>query len=116
MPRHIRKGDNVIVQTGKDKGRSGEVLQVITDKDNPDAERVLVKGINTRTKHIKPSQSNPQGGTITLEMSIHISNVSPVDSNGKGTRVRYETKADGSKVRLAATTGQQLGPDLKKAK
>ena len=116
MPRHIRKGDNVIVQTGKDKGRTGEVLQVLTDKDNPNAERVLVKGVNTRVKHIKPSQSNPQGGTITLEMPVHISNVSPVDSNGKATRVRYETKADGSKIRLAATTGQQLGPELKKAK
>ncbi|MEO0513992.1 MAG: 50S ribosomal protein L24 [Planctomycetota bacterium] len=115
MPRHIRKGDNVIVRTGKDKGRTGEVLRILTHAD-PSAERVVVKGVNVRVKHIKPSQANPQGGTVSLEMPIHISNVSPADKNGKGTRVRYETKADGSKVRLAATTGEQLGPELKKAK
>jgi len=116
MPRHIRKGDNVIVRTGKDKGSTGEVLRILTDKLNPNAERVVVKGVNVRVKHIKPSQANPQGGTVSLEMPIHISNVSPVDNHGKATRVRYETKADGSKVRLAATTGEQLGPELKKAK
>lgn len=118
MPRHIRKGDNVIVRTGRkeDRGRTGEVLRVIADKDNPNGEKVVVKGVNVRVKHIRPSQSNPQGGTVSLEMPIHISNVSPVDKNGKPTRVRFETKADGSKVRLAATTGEQLGPELKKAK
>lgn len=116
MPRHIRKGDNVIVRTGKDKGRTGEVLRILTDKVDPGAERVVVKGVNVRVKHIKPSQANPQGGTVSLEMPIHISNVSPADNKGKGTRVRYETKADGSKVRLAASTGEQLGPELKKAK
>jgi large subunit ribosomal protein L24 len=72
--------------------------------------------VNVRTKHLKPSQANPQGGEIEVEMPIHISNVSPVDGEGKATRVRYETRADGSKVRLAATTGEQLGPELKKAK
>jgi large subunit ribosomal protein L24 len=121
MPRHIRKGDNVIVLTGRspqkggDRGKTGEVLRVITDHD-PNAERVVVKGVNVRTKHIKPSQANPQGGTISLEMPIHISNVSPIDGNGKATRVRYQTKDDGSKIRVAATTGEQLGPELKKAK
>ncbi|MBB6431037.1 50S ribosomal protein L24 [Algisphaera agarilytica] len=116
MPRHIRKGDNVIVRTGKDKGRTGEVLRVLTDKQDPGAERVVVKGVNVRVKHIKPSQANPQGGTVSLEMPIHISNVSPVDNAGKATRVRYETKDDGSKIRVAATTGEQIGPELKKAK
>ena len=116
MPRHIRTGDNVVVRSGKDKGQSGEVLRIITDRDNPSAEKVVVKGVNVRSKHVKPSQSNPQGGTVSLEMPIHISNVSPADKNGKPTRVRFETKADGSKVRLAATTGEQLGPELKKAK
>lgn len=118
MPRHIRKGDNVIVRAGRkeDRGRTGEVLRILTDTANPNAEKVVVKGVNVRTKHIKPSEDNPQGGTISLEMPIHISNVSPVDKNGKATRVRYETKADGSKVRLAASTGEQLGPELKKAK
>ena len=122
MSRHIRKGDNVIVLTGRsiqkggDRGKTGEVLRVITDKNNPNAERVVVKGVNVRTKHIKPSQANPQGGTVNLEMPIHISNVSPVDANNKPTRVRYQTRDDGSKIRVAASTGDQLGPDLKKAK
>ncbi|MEO1235594.1 MAG: 50S ribosomal protein L24 [Planctomycetota bacterium] len=116
MPRHIRKGDNVIVRTGKDKGRTGEVLRVVTDKTQPNAERVVVKGVNVRVKHIKPSQANPQGGTVSLEMPIHISNVSPVDDNGKATRVRFQTDDNGRKTRVAATTGQQLGPDLKKGK
>ena len=116
MPRHIRKGDNVIVRSGKDKGRTGEVLRILTDKASPDGERVVVKGVNVRTKHLKPSQANPQGGTVNLEMPIHISNVSPVDGQNKPTRVRYQTRDDGSKIRVAATTGDQLGPELKKAK
>ena len=116
MPRHIRKGDTVMVRSGKDKGRTGEVLSIETNKTNPSAERVVVKGVNVRTKHVRPSQANPQGGTVSREMSIHISNVSPVDKAGKPTRVRYQTKDDGSKIRVASTTGDQLGPELKKAK
>lgn len=116
MPRHIRTGDNVMVTSGKDKGRSGEVLRIVTEPSAPNAEKVVVKGVNVRTKHIKPSQANPQGGTVSVEMPIHISNVSPVDKAGKPTRVRFQTKDDGSKIRVAATTGEQLGPALKKAK
>ena len=122
MSRHIRKGDIVKVLVGRaprkggDRGKTGEVLRVLTDKTDPNAERVVVKGINVRTKHIKPSQANPQGGTIELEMPIHISNVSPVDGDNIATRVRYQTRDDGSKIRVAATTGSQLGPELKKAK
>ena len=106
--RKIRKGDEVVVITGKDKGRTGEVLRVLADKDNPSAEKVVVKGVNVRTKHIKPSQANPQGGTVNLEMPIHISNVSPV-VGGKPSRVRFVTKADGSKVRVASRDGSELG-------
>ena len=72
--------------------------------------------MNVRAKRVRATQSNPQGGTINAEVPIHISNVSPVDANGKATRVRYETRDDGSKVRLAATTGDVLGPELKKSK
>ena len=117
MARHIRKGDNVIVTSGRkgDRGRTGKVLRILTHED-ANKERVVVEGVNVRTKHVKPSQANPQGGTVEREMSIHISNVSPVDVNGKPTRVRYQTKDDGSKVRVAATTGNQLGPELKKAR
>ena len=110
MARHVRKGDNVIVTAGSDKGRSGKVLRVVTDHD-----KIVVEGINIKTRHMKPSQANPQGGVIHKEMPIHISNVSPL-VDGKATRVRFVTKPDGSKVRVAATNGEQIGPALKKAK
>lgn len=102
MARHVRKGDSVIVTAGNDKGVVGEVLHVL-----PKDHRVVVKGVNVRSKHIKPSQRNPQGGVIQKEMPIHISNVSPV-VDGKATRVRFETKADGSKVRVAVRGGKEL--------
>jgi large subunit ribosomal protein L24 len=110
MARHVRKGDNVIITAGSSKGRQGKVLRVVTDKD-----QVVVEGVNVRTRHVRPSQTNPQGGIVHKEMPIHISNVSPV-ADGKPTRVRFVTKKDGSKVRVAARNGEQLGPELKKAK
>lgn len=103
MPRHIRKGDQVIVTQGDHKGQTGEVLEIITKSD-----RVLVKGINVHTKHVRPTQLNPQGGTVEKELPIHISNVSPV-ADGKPTRVRFQTKDDGSKDRVAVRNGQSLG-------
>lgn len=103
MARHVRKGDTVIVTAGNDRGASGEVLHVYP-KDN----RVLVQGVNMRTKHLKPTQQNPKGGLLRKEMPIHISNVSPV-VDGKPTRVRFETKEDGSKQRVAARGGKTLG-------
>jgi large subunit ribosomal protein L24 len=111
MPQHIRKGDTVMVTAGEDNGRTGKVLRVI-----PDQQRVVVEGINVHSRHMRPSQSNPQGGVIEKELPLHWSNVSPVDERGKATRVRYEVKPDGSKRRVAATTGEQLGPPLKKAR
>lgn len=111
MARHIRKGDTVMLKTGReqDRGRTGKVMQVLTQED-----RVLVEGINVRKRHVRPSQQNPQGGVINKEMPVHISNVMPVDTNGKATRVRFVTHEDGSKVRVAATTGETLGAPLKK--
>ncbi len=111
MPRHIRKGDNVIVTAGSDKGRQGKVLRVIPDKD-----QVVIEGVNVHKRHVRPSQQNQQGGVVERELPMHISNVSPVDKNGKPTRVRFVRKDDGSKTRIAATTGEQLGPELKKAR
>ena len=102
MPRHVRKGDHVIVTAGNDLGATGEVLRVLPKKD-----RVVVQGVNVHSKHIKPTEANPQGGIIKREMPIHISNVSPV-VDGKPTRVRFETKSDGSKVRIAVRTGKEL--------
>ena len=110
MARHVRKGDNVIVTTGGSKGRQGKILRVITDKD-----QVVVEGVNIRTKHVRPNPNNPQGGVVHKEMPIHISNVSPI-ADGKPTRVRFVTRDDGSKIRVAARTGEQLGPELKKAR
>lgn len=102
MARHVRKGDVVIVTAGNDRGVTGEVLRVLTKQG-----RVVVKGVNVRTKHLKPTQANPQGGVVQREMPIHISNVSPV-VDGKPTRVRFVTKKDGAKVRVAVRGGKEL--------
>ena len=102
MPRHVRKGDQVVVTAGNDRGRVGEIVRVIKD-----GERVVVKGVNIRTKHMKPTQQRPQGGIVRKEMAIHVSNVSPA-VDGKPTRVRFATKSDGSKVRVAARGGAEL--------
>ena len=99
MARHVRKGDTVVVTAGGQRGQIGEVVRVISG-EGPGDERVIVKGINLRTKHLKPTRINPQGGIITKEAPIHISNVSPA-VDGKPTRVRFQVRDDGSKVRVA---------------
>ena len=111
MPQHIRQGDTVMVTAGDDKGRTGKVLRVI-----PDQQRVVVQGVNVHRRHMRPSQANPQGGVVDKELPLHWSNVSPVDEHGKPARVRFERRDDGSKRRVAATTGEQLGPELRKAR
>lgn len=102
MPRHIRKGDTVIVTAGNDKGATGEVLRVLPKRD-----RVVVQGVNMRSKHLKPTEANPQGGILRREMPIHISNVSPV-VDGKPSRVRFETAKNGAKKRIAVRNGKEL--------
>lgn len=101
----IKKGDNVLVTTGKNKGSKGEVLEVIR-KENKDA-RVIVAGINIVKRHTKPSAANPQGGIVEKEASLHISNVSLMDKSGKPTKVGYKMDGD-KKVRVAKTTGESL--------
>ena len=101
----IKRGDNVIVTTGKNKGSKGEVLEVIR-KEGKDP-RVVVAGINIVKKHVKPSAANPQGGIVEKEASLHISNVALIDKNGKATKVGYKVE-DGKKVRVAKTTGETL--------
>lgn len=103
MPAHVRKGDLVMIITGSNKGKVGEILSV-----DPEAQRVIVKGLNLRTKHMKPTRVNPQGGVITREAPVHISNVQPV-VDGQPTRVRFQTRDDGSKVRVAVKGGKVLG-------
>ena len=102
MPRHVKRDDLVIVTAGNDKGRTGKVVSVDVDGD-----RVIVQGINIRKKTLKPTQQRPQGGVIEQEMPIHISNVSPV-VDGKASRVRFVTKKDGSKVRVAVRGDKEL--------
>jgi large subunit ribosomal protein L24 len=100
----IKKGDAVVVVAGKDKGRTGRVLAVL-----PAEEKVLVEGVNARTKHIKPSQANPQGGRVRKEIPIHASNVMVADpKTGKPTRVRINTLSDGRRVRVAVASGEQI--------
>lgn len=87
---HVKKGDTVIVVSGNDKGRQGEVIQVLHDKG-----RVVVEGVNLRWKHRKPTQQNPKGERVQIECGIHASNVMHVDpQTGKRTR-RRPTNAKG---------------------
>lgn len=93
---HVKKGDKVRVISGKDKGKTGVILAAY-----PKDSRVLVEGVNIVKKHSKPSQVNPQGGIISFEAPIHVSNVMPIDpKSGNPTRVGYTT-VDGNKVRVA---------------
>lgn len=104
MARHIKTGDMVKVIAGTDKGKTGKVLKIISDKD-----RVIVEGINTVWKHVRPSQRYPQGGRIKKDAAIHISNVLPVEpTSGQATRVRFVEKPDG-KHRIAIKNGADLG-------
>jgi len=110
MAVHIKKGDTVEIITGDHKGATGKVLRVIPKKNS-----VVVQGHNIAKKHVRPSRKNPQGGRINVEQPIHISNVLPViPKSSKGSRVRYQVDADGSKKRLAAD-GTEIGI-IRKAK
>jgi len=100
---HVKKGDKVMVISGKDKGKTGVVLAAFPKKD-----RVIVEGINIVKKHSKPSQVNPQGGIMDQEAAIHVSNVMPIDpKTGEPTRVGTKT-VDGKKVRVAKKSGEVL--------
>ena len=91
---HIRKGDEVIVLAGDDKGRKGKVLKVLVAK-----QRALVEGVNMVSKSMKPSAKNPQGGIVKQEAPIHVSNLSLIDpKSGKATRVGMKKTDDGKKV------------------
>ncbi|WP_156208977.1 50S ribosomal protein L24 [uncultured Megasphaera sp.] len=101
---HVKKGDTVIVIAGKEKGKKGKVIEAL-----PKKERVVVEGLNLVKRHTKPSQNNPQGGILTKEAPIHVSNVMLVDpESGKPTRVRMVLQADGTKVRTAVKSGKEI--------
>ncbi|HET9355536.1 MAG TPA: 50S ribosomal protein L24 [Sphingomicrobium sp.] len=99
----IRKGDKVVILSGKDKGKTGEVL-----KSMPKDSRVLVAGVNVAVRHKKPTQVNPQGGLERREAPLHVSKVAIADpKSGKATRVRFEER-DGKKVRVAVKSGELI--------
>ncbi|WLR50972.1 50S ribosomal protein L24 [Bacillus tianshenii] len=100
---HVKKGDKVQVISGKDKGKQGVILEAY-----PKKARVLVEGVNVVKKHAKPSQANPQGGILSQEAPIHVSNVMPLDpKTNEPTRVGYNV-VDGKKVRIAKKSGEPL--------
>jgi large subunit ribosomal protein L24 len=101
MAAKLKKGDKVIVLTGKDKGKQGEILSV-APKDN----KAVVDGINVAIRHTKQSQAS-QGGRIPKAMPIDLSNLSMMDKTGKATRVGFRMEGD-KKVRFAKTTGEVL--------
>jgi large subunit ribosomal protein L24 len=99
----IKKGDKVVVITGRDKGKRGEVLRVLREES-----RVVVQGVHIVKRHTRPSGGNP-GGIIEKEATIHISNVAHVDpTSGKPTRVGYKLLDDGRKVRVARRSGENI--------
>ena len=96
MALHVKKGDLVEIISGDHKGATGRILRVLSDKN-----KVVVQGHNLAKKHVRPSRRNPQGGRISVEQPIHISNVLPVSSkSSKGKRVHYVVGEDGSKRRV----------------
>ncbi|CCG39751.1 50S ribosomal protein L24 [Magnetospirillum molischianum] len=100
---NVKKGDQVIVLTGKDKGKKGEVIAALP-KDN----RVIVSGINLVKRHQRQTPSNP-GGIVEKEAAIHVSNVAHVDpKDGKPTRVGHKVLEDGRKVRIARRSGEVI--------
>lgn len=102
MAAKIRKGDKVIVLTGREKGRTGEVFEV-----RPDENRALVRGLNMVKRHQKQT-AQQEGGIISKEAPIHLSNLAYVGKDGKPTRVGFKIQADGTKVRVAKRTGAEI--------
>lgn len=103
MAAKIKKGDKVVILTGRDKGKSGEVVKVMTAEN-----RVLVRGINMVKRHNRPTQQSA-GGIETKEAPIHVSNVALADpKSGEPTRVGFTTQKDGKKVRVARKSGEVI--------
>jgi large subunit ribosomal protein L24 len=103
MAARIKKGDKVVVLTGRDKGRSGEVIKVM-----PSEERALVRGINMVTRHQRQSATQ-EGGLVRKEAPIHLSNIAVADpTSGKPTRIGFKRLEDGRKVRVAKRSGETI--------
>ena len=103
MAQKIKKGDKVVILSGKDKGRHGEVTKAM-----PKEGKVIVAGVNVHARHAKPSQARPQGGIVRSEAPLHVSKVAIEDpKTGKPTRVRFERRGD-KKVRIAVRSGELI--------
>ncbi len=101
---HIKKGDTVFVNAGKDKGKTGRVLKVLVEK-----QRAIVEGVNLVSKSMKPNAKNPNGGIVKQEASMHISNLNPLDpKSGKATRVGRKKNSEGVLVRYAKKSGEEI--------
>ena len=99
----IKRGDNVVVISGRDKGKRGEVLRVF-----PDESRLVVQGVHVARRHTKPRMGDP-GGIVEKELTIHVSNVAHLDpQSGKPTRVGYKMLEGGNKVRVARRSGEVI--------
>lgn len=104
MGARIRKGDTVVVLSGDDAGKKGKVLRVLIEEG-----RVVVEGVNVVKRHQRPTPRNPAGGIVEKEQAIYASKVMPVDpKTGEGTRVRFKTLENGSKVRVAVKSGEEI--------
>ena len=101
---HIRKGDIVFVNAGEDKGKTGKVIRVITEK-----KRAVVEGVNIVSKNQKPNAKYPQGGIIKMEAPIHISNLNVIDpASGKPTRIGHRKNEEGKTIRYAKKSGEEI--------
>jgi large subunit ribosomal protein L24 len=98
----IRKGDRVVVLSGKDKGKTGDVVRSM-----PKESKVVVSGVNIAVRHKKATQADPQGGLERREAPLHVSKVAIATADGKPSRVRFEVR-DGKKVRVAAKSGETI--------
>ena len=103
MAARIRKGDKVVVLAGRDKGRTGEVIEV-----RPDEDRALVRGVNVVKRHQKQS-AKQEGGIVSKESPVHLSNIAFADpKDGKPTRIGFKVRSDGTKVRIAKRSGAEI--------
>ena len=110
--RRIRKGDEVAVVTGKEKGKRGRVLRVLLDE-----QRVVIERLNMVKRHQKPNQKYPQGGIVEKEAPMALSNVMLIDpKSGKPTRMKVKRMGDGTKARAAVKSGDQIGAAVGAAK
>ena len=101
---HIRKGDTVFVNAGEDKGKTGKVIRVITEK-----KRAVVEGVNIVSKNQKPNAKYPQGGIIKMEAPIHISNLNVIDpASGKPTRIGHRKNEEGKTIRYAKKSAEEI--------